>query len=110
MLAPVLDNSPQAIYVYLDDVHKICNQKFADLLGYESIQDWVDNQAPVSDVLESDQDKIIEAYGKASRNFEASQVLVSVVAKDGSKKKVNVLMVPLSYRDEVFVLHFIEAV
>ena len=36
-LEPVLSNSPQAIYLYLDDEHKTCNQKFADLLGYNSI-------------------------------------------------------------------------
>lgn len=28
-LEPVFSNSPQAIYLYLDDTHKICNQKFA---------------------------------------------------------------------------------
>ncbi len=107
MLGPVLEHSSQAIYLYLDDTHKICNQKFADLLGYDSIQEWVDNQTPVSDVLEGDQSKIIEAYGEASRNFNASQVSVNLVAKDGTKKKVNVIMVPVSYHEEVFVLHFI---
>ena len=52
MLKPVLDNSPQAIYVYLDDMHKICNKKFASLLGYKSVQEWVDFQYPISDVDE----------------------------------------------------------
>jgi hypothetical protein len=31
----VLDKSGQAIYLYLDDSHKVCNKKFADMLGYK---------------------------------------------------------------------------
>ena len=33
-MKPVLEKSEQAIYLYLDDNHKVCNKKFADLLGY----------------------------------------------------------------------------
>jgi PAS domain S-box-containing protein len=106
-LEPVFSNSPQAIYLYLDDVHKICNQKFADLLGYSSIEDWVANEAPVTDVLEEDQPKIIEAYGQASRHFEASTTQAAFIKKDGTKIKTKVIMVPLSYNGEVFALHFI---
>ena len=32
----VLDKSGQAIYLYLDDTHKVCNKKFADIVGYKS--------------------------------------------------------------------------
>ena len=106
-LEPVLSNSPQAIYLYLDDEHKTCNQKFADLLGYSSIQEWVDNQTPVSDVAEEDQEKVIEAYGEASENFKASALSVSVVKKDGTKLKVNIIMSPIVYKGETFVIHFI---
>lgn len=107
MFAPILENSPQAIYLYLDDVHKICNQKFADLLGYSSISEWVENEAPVSDVSAKDQDKIIKAYMDASRNFHASTQKVSVITKDGKRLNVEVIMVPVAYKGEVFVLHFI---
>ncbi len=106
-LEPIFKNSPQAIYLYLDDAHKICNQKFADLLGYKSIQEWVDNQAPVSDISPKDQDKVIKAYMEASRKFKASSQSVSVTKKDGKTLRVDVIMVPLTYRGEVFVLHFI---
>ena len=86
-LEPVFSNSPQAIYLYLDDVHKICNQKFADMLGYGSIDEWVSNEAPVGDVSKEDQPKVIQAYGK--------------------RIKTEVIMVPVTYEGEVFVLHFI---
>lgn len=106
-LEPMLSNSPQAIYVYLDDTHKFCNQKFVDLLGYKSIKEWEMNEFPVSDVDDDDQHKVIEAYGKASDKFEASTVKVAFIKKNGRKVNVSMMMVPLSYEDEVFVLHFL---
>lgn len=109
-LEPVFSNSPQAIYLYLDDVHKICNQKFADLLGYKSIDEWVGNENPVGDVSEEDQPKVIEAYGQASRHFKASLTAAIIVKKDGARLKTKVIMVPVTYKGEVFVLHFVNSV
>jgi len=106
-LEPVFSNSPQAIYLYLDDTHKICNQKFADLLGYNSIDDWVSNEAAVGDVLEGDQPKIIDAYGQASEHYKASVIPATIVRKDGAKIKTKVIMVPITYKGEVFALHFV---
>ena len=106
-LEPVFSNSPQAIYLYLDDEHKICNQKFADMLGYKSIKEWVKNQYPISDVLEKDQEKGIKAYMNASRKLRASTLSATFVRKDGKKKKADIIMVPITYKEEVFVLHFV---
>lgn len=106
-LEPVFSKSPQAIYLYLDDVHKICNQKFADMLGYKSTSEWVSNENPVGDISKEDQPKIIEAYGQASRHFEASAVAATIVKKDGTRLKTKIIMVPVTYKGEVFVLHFI---
>ena len=46
-MKPVLEKSEQAIYIYLDDNHKVCNKKFADLLGYKSPKEWADADAPL---------------------------------------------------------------
>jgi hypothetical protein len=104
---PVLTNSPQAIYIYLDDTHKICNQKFADLLGYKSIEEWVANENPIGDIAESDQNSVIEAYGKASEANEASFLSATAATKGGSEVEIDLIMVPFSYKNEVFVIHFI---
>lgn len=106
-LEPIFSNSPQAIYLYLDDVHKICNQKFAGMLGYSSIEEWVSNENPVGDVTEVDQPKVIQAYGDASQGFKASTITATIVSKKGTKIKTKIIMVPITYSDEVFVLHFI---
>jgi hypothetical protein len=104
---PVLKNSPQGIYIYLDDTHKICNEKFADMLGYSSVQDWVDNEFPVEDVAKEDQEKGIKSYMAASQEFKASILDASWVKKDGTEIKTEVIMVPVTFQGEVFVLHFI---
>ena len=54
-LEHVFSHSPQASYLYLDDIHKICNQRFADMLGYSSAEEWVKNETPNADVVEKDQ-------------------------------------------------------
>lgn len=106
-LEPIFSNSPQAIYLYLDDTHKICNQKFAELLEYDSIEEWVSNETPVEDVSEADREKVIEAYTNASQNLKASSFTATVVSKTGKRIKTKIIMVPITYSKEVFVLHFL---
>lgn len=106
-LEPVFSKSPQGIYLYLDDAHKICNQKFADMLGYKSIAEWVANEYPVEDVAEEDRDKGIKAYMDASEKFIATTLPATLVKKDGKKIKTQIVMAPLTYKGEPFVLHFI---
>ncbi len=108
-LEPVFSNSPQGVYLYLDDTHKTCNKKFADMLGYASPKEWVENEYPVEDVAEKDRDNVIQAYMDASRNLIASSVTATCVRKDGKKIKTEVLMVPITYKNEVFALHFVSA-
>ena len=108
LLEPVLTGSPQAVYLYLDDTHKACNQKFADLIGYTSPEEWVANENPIDDVDEEDQERTVKAYMNASTNLKASEEKINLVKKDGEKISVEVIFVPLSHRNEIFVLHFIE--
>jgi len=107
MFEPVFKNSPQAIYIYLDDEHKICNDKFIKLLGYKSIKEWVDNEYPVDDIDPKDQEKGIKAYMDASRKLKASILEGTWVRKDGKKIQTEVIMAPITYKNEVFVIHFI---
>ena len=107
LFKPLLSKSPQAIYIYLDDQHKICNNKFADMLGYESIKEWVDYEFPVEDLDQKDQEKGIKAYMNASRKLQAGSLDGTWVTKKGKKIKTNVILAPFTYKNEVFVLHFI---
>ena len=107
-MKPILDKSPQAIYIYLDDTHKVCNKKFADLLGYKSAKEWADTEAPLADVVEADQDKVIEAYTNASEKMEASTLDVRLTnVKTGKTVKTILIMVPTVHEGHIFVMHFI---
>ena len=110
-LKPVLEKSPQAIYVYLDDVHKICNKIFADMLGYGSVKEWVEMEAPLSDVIEEDQGNVIAAYENASEKMIASEIGVRVKnVKSGKIIKTRMILAPIAYSGHIFVMHFFNRV
>jgi hypothetical protein len=105
----ILDKSSQAIYIYLDDSHKVCNKKFADLLGYASPAAWAKMATPLSDVVEKDQQLVIDAYGNASEKLIASKLEISLKnVKNGKIFKTAVVMVPIAFSGHVFVMHFLE--
>lgn len=107
-LKPVLEHSPQAVYVYLDDVHKLCNKKFADLLGYASPKAWAEVDAPLADVAEDDQQSVIDAYWNASRKLIASQLDIRLKhVKTGKLTKARMIMVPMPFSGHIMVLHFL---
>jgi len=103
----VLEKSPQAIYLYLDDNHKACNQKFADLLGYQSAAAWGKIDAPLADVLEEDQKDVVDAYMNASEKMSAGVVNVRVKnIKSGKTIKTRMIIVPMGYEGHIFTAHF----
>ena len=96
------------MYLYLDDNHKTCNKKFASLLGYKSVRAWEKIDAPLADVVEASQPRVVEAYGRASEKLEASSLKVTMRhVGTGELIKTNLIMVPLAYQGHVMVLHFL---
>jgi hypothetical protein len=107
-MKPVLENSGQAIYIYLDDEHKVCNKRFADLLGYKSPKEWADAEAPLSDVVEEDQTSVIEAYMGASEKLMAGSIDVKMKnIKTSRILKTRMIIAPIGYNGHVFTAHFI---
>lgn len=106
-MKPVLEKSGQAIYIYLDDNHKVCNKKFADLFGYKSPKEWADAEAPLSDVVEEDQQNVVDAYMNASEKMVASAIEVRVKnVKTGKIVKTRMVVAPIGHAGHVFTAHF----
>ena len=106
-MKPVLEKSEQAIYLYLDDNHKVCNKKFADLLGFKSPKEWADADAPLADVVEEDQKIVIKAYMNASEKMLASAVEVKVKnVATGKIVKTRMIIAPVGHAGHVFTAHF----
>jgi hypothetical protein len=104
----IMDRSPQAIYIYMDDNHKTCNRNFATLLGYKSVKAWEKIEAPLADVVEADQKKLIDAYMLASEKLQAGTVKVTMKnVATGEPAKVNMILVPVVYDNHVMTMHFI---
>ena len=103
----IFDKSEQAIYIYLDDTHKVCNKKFADLLGYKSPKEWADAEAPLADVVEEDQQRVIDAYMNASENMLASAIEVRMTnVKTGKSVKTRMIIAPIANAGHIFTAHF----
>lgn len=103
----ILENSQQGIYIYLDDNHKICNQKFAEMLGY-SVEEW---QKPAefiaSYVAAESGEGLVSAYQDSMQKAVASALEVTWKKKDGGEIKTKVILVPISLSGHHFALHFI---
>ena len=105
----VLEKSPQAIYLYLDDTHKICNKQFADLLGYISPEQWASTEAPLADVVEGDRPAVVRAYRAAVGKFKATKLSVkfhNVSTHRSFTRRMTV--VPLPFQGSIFSAHFID--
>ena len=104
----ILDSSQQAVYIYLDDIHKVCNGKLATLMGYRSPEEW----AKVEDsfmafVDPSSQEILASAYNQAMEKLIPSTIQVTWNKKSGGTVDTKVVLVPIAYNDHLFALHFI---
>jgi PAS domain-containing protein len=107
----IFNSSSQAMYVFLDDDNRICNQKFAKLLGYTSPEEWrnVDVQGAFPQVFidSKSQRPLVEAYQNAMEKGVAASLKVSWKKKNGGAVNTNVILVPVLYQGHLFALHFI---
>jgi PAS domain-containing protein len=105
----ILDSSQQAVYINLDDIHKVCNGKFASLLGYRSPEEWakVENSFPEAFVDRSSQEILVSAYRLAMEKLIPANIKVTWKKKSGGTVVTSVVMVPIAYDDHFFALHFV---
>ena len=108
-MKPVIENSEQAIYLYLDDVHKVCNKRFADLLGYDSPRAWaaMDEPFPMVFVASKSRRALVSAYQDAIERFVGATIDVTWQTKSGGTVDTRVILVPVAYEGHVFALHYI---
>jgi hypothetical protein len=104
----ILDSSEQAIYIYLDDIHKVCNGKYASLLGYRSPEEWAKVEDPLEATVErSSQETLVNAYNQAMEKFIPSNIKITWKKKSGGTVVTSVVLAPIAYDDHIFALHFV---
>jgi PAS domain-containing protein len=104
----ILDESPQAFFIYLDDYHKFCNRKFADMLGYESPEDWAKMTTPVADSTEDTRNKLISAVMSAIEDKAASSVRIAWRTKDDRVVDTTCVSVPGMFNGQAYAMLFFE--
>lgn len=110
-LRPVFENSPDGVYIWLDDNNKFCNERLASMFGY-SVSEWCAT-GPFLDSFVDENDQHI--YGS---NYQRSIApLASPVSfrfrarrKDGSTFSAETDMIPISWDDHAVAYHFVREV
>jgi PAS domain S-box-containing protein len=109
---PVFDKSPFGVYLYLDDVHKVCNEKMARMFGFDKSQEWAATDSFLAKfVSEEDQETFSRHYqhhivGLAhplTFRFHGKR-------KDGSVFLAETDMIPISWRGYPIAYHFVHEV
>jgi PAS domain S-box-containing protein len=109
-LSQIFEESTQCVYLYLDDVNKACNKKFAHLLGYKSTEEWaaVKESFPETFVAPKDRQRLVSTYQKAMTSFAGSTVKIAWRKKTGEEVPSTTILVPFVSHGHPMALHFIE--
>jgi len=108
----ILRESKQAICLYLDDTHKVCDRKFASMLGNESADEWAHVEEPFTDALvkEQSQHALVSAYQETMESKTGSSIDITWKTKTGGNINTDFILVPVSAKEEPLALHVITKV
>jgi len=111
-LRPIFESSPDGMYVWLDEEHWICNQRFAHLLGYDSPDELNDTPSLLQRwVHEDDQDHFSWSYWNRVQTMSfPTTIRFRGNRKDGSEALFESEMIPITYGGHTFAYHFVRTV
>jgi PAS domain S-box-containing protein len=110
-LTPIFLHSPDGVYLYLDDNHKVCNAKMAEMFGM-TVEEW--NRTP--DFLQefvAPQDRELFAS-----NYRRHVVLLTepvtfrfnAVRKNGETFTAETEMIPIAWNGYPIAYHFVREI
>ena len=107
----ILDKSEQPMFIYLDDNHKACNEKFSIMLGFKSPEEWAQKQGFLDVyVTEESRETLSTAYWKAMEKKIASTIPITWMKKDGAALESTMILVPVFFEGHMFSVHFVTSV
>ena len=111
-LRPLFESSPDGVYVWLDEEHWICNQRFAELLGYDSPDELNDTPYLLQRwVHEDDQNVFSWSYWNRVQTLSfPTTIRFRGKRRDGSVVPVETDMIPLTFGGHTFAYHFVRNV
>jgi PAS domain S-box-containing protein len=106
---PLLDNSPDGVYLWLDEDNMICNEKLAKMFGYKDAKEF-SVTSPFLDkfVAEEDQQMFSENYqDHVARLSTPVTFKFTAVKKDGTKFHAETDMIPMTFEGHAVAYHFV---
>ena len=108
---PVLENSPDGVYIWLDDDNKICNERLASMFGY-TVNEWR-TTGPFLDSFVDEEDQHV--YGSNYQRCVAPLAFPATFRfrgrrKDGSTFSAETDMIPISWNGHAVAYHFVREV
>ena len=105
---PVLDNSPDGVYIWLDDDNKICNPRLASMFGY-TVSEWCAAGSFLDSFVDEDDQHIYAS------NYQSCIAPLAFPAtfrfrgrrKDGSTFSAETDMIPISWNGHAVAYHFV---
>jgi PAS domain S-box-containing protein len=108
---PVFEHSPDGVYLYLDDRHKICNKRMAAMFGLTT-EEW--SATPnflASFVADEDQEIVARNYQEhVSALTRPVTFRFRARRKNGSAFTAETEMIPMSWRGHPVAYHFVREV
>jgi PAS domain S-box-containing protein len=110
-LRPLFESSPDGVYVWLDETHWTCSERFAELFGYRVAD--VENRPHFLQEFVHEDDREVFAWNYANR-VHAQTFPVTFrfrgIHRDGSELQAETDMIPLTFGGHTIAYHFVRVV
>ena len=108
---PLFQNSPEGIYLYIDEVHKICNERFAKMFGL-TVAEWEAMEGFVNiHVAEENQEMFVGNYHRhIHQQLTPVRFRFKGIRKNGSNFNAETDMIPFPWGGEMLAFHFVREV
>ena len=108
---PVMEQSPDGVYLWLDEAHKACNERLADLFGYTA-DEWRKAE-PFLENFVAEEDRALYSWNYHNR-VAALAFPVTFrfrgLRRDSSTFSAETDMIPISCRGHAVAYHFVRQV
>ncbi len=108
---PILQKSPDGVYLWLDESHKVCNERLARMFGL-TVEEWRDTQ-PFLTAFVAEEDQQLFSWNYWNRVATSAFPVTFRFRgrrKDGSTFVAETDMVPISWRGHPVAYHFVREI
>ena len=108
---PVLEKSPDGVYLWLDETHMVCNAQLARMFGYTLEE--MNAHPPFLATFVAEQDQENFAWNYQNRVVPLAFPVTfrfTALSKDGSTFRAETDMIPISFDGHSVAYHFVRQV